>query len=173
MKAEDKTTGKGSYSKKVKSKDREIELEVPRDREGEYEPKIIPKGKRDIFEIEDKIIRLYGLGLSTRDISENIKEVYGFEVSEGTISNIRDGVRIWQSRPLQEKKAVIFLDGMFYNVKEEGVVRKTSVCGLIGIDMHGRKEVLGLYVGASESAKYWVNVLMGLKGRGVKEVVIF
>jgi transposase-like protein len=167
----------GSYRKIVKSKDGEIELEVPRDRQGEYEPKIVAKGKRDIFEIEDKIIRLYGMGLSTRDISENIKELYGFEVTEGTISNITnwvlEKVKIWQNRPLQEKYAVMFLDGLYYNVKEEGVVRKTSVYGLIGIDMQGRKEVLGLYIGASESAKYWLNVLMEIKGRGVKEVLIF
>jgi len=167
----------GTYTKKVKSKDGEIALEVPRDREGEFEPKLLPKGKRDIFGIEDKIITLYGSGMTTRDISDSIKDLYGFEVSETTVSNITGRViedaKVWQSRPLQERYAVIFLDGLFFNIKNEGSVCKASAYALIGVDMEGRKEVLGIYVGASESAKYWLNVLNEIKTRGVKEVFIF
>lgn len=167
----------GSYTKTVKSKDGEIELEVPRDRESEYEPKIVPKGKRDIFGIEDKIIGLYGSGMTMRDISDNIKELYGFEVSETTVSNITSRVieeaKEWQSRPLKEQYAVVFLDGMYFNIRNNGTVCKASVYALIGVDMDGNKEVLGLYVGVSESAKYWLNVLNEIKTRGVREVFIF
>ncbi|MDR1941637.1 MAG: IS256 family transposase [Endomicrobium sp.] len=167
----------GSYSKKVRSKDGEIELEVPRDREGEYEPKIVPKGKRDIFGIEDKIILLYGSGMTTRDISDNIKDLYGFEVSETTVSNVTnrvlEEVKEWQNRPLKEQYAAIFLDGLYFHIKQDGVVCKASVYGMIGIDMDGNKEVLGLYIGASESAKYWLLALNEIKTRGVKEVMIF
>ncbi len=167
----------GSYAKTVKSKDGEIKLEVPRDRIGEYEPKIVPKGKRDIFGIEDKIIALYGSGMTTRDISDNIKELYGFEISETTVSNVTSRVieeaKEWQSRPLKEQYAVVFLDGMYFNIKNEGLVVKASAYALIGVDMDGNKEVLGLYIGASESAKYWLSVLNEIKTRGVKEVFIF
>ena len=167
----------GTYSKTVKSKDGEIDLEVPRDRAGEFEPKILPKGKRDIFGIEDKIIALYGSGMTTRDISDNIKDIYGFEISETTVSNITSRVleeaKEWQSRPLKEQYAVVFLDGMYFNIKNNGIVCKASVYALIGVDMDGNKEVLGLYVGVSESAKYWLSVLNEIKTRGVREVFIF
>jgi transposase-like protein len=167
----------GSYAKTVKSKDGEIELEVPRDQESEYEPKIVSKGKRDIFGIEDKIIALYGSGMTTRDISDNIKELYGFEISETTVSNVTSRVleeaKEWQSRPLKEEYAVVFLDGMYFNIKNNGTVSKASVYALIGVDMDGNKEVLGLYVGVSESAKYWLSVLNEIKTRGVREVYIF
>jgi transposase-like protein len=115
--------------------------------------------------------------MRTRDISDSIKDLYGFEVSETTVSNITGRViedaKVWQSRPLQERYAVIFLDGLFFNIKEEGLGRKCSAYGLIGVDMEGRKEVLGIYIGTSESAKYWLNVLNEIKTRGVKEVFIF
>jgi transposase-like protein len=167
----------GSYSKSVKSQDGIIELNVPRDRNGEYEPQIIPKYKGDIFGIEDKIIGLYGLGMSTRDISDHIKEIYDFDVSESTVSNITNKVlteaKEWQSRALKEKYAVVFLDGMVYKVKKEGVIQKVTAYIVVGIDMDGYKDVLGLYLGGFESSKYWLTVLNELKTRGVKEIMIF
>jgi len=181
-KSENKAGGRenyrnGSYSKKVKSQDGIIELEVPRDRNGEYEPLVIPKYKSDIFGIEDKIIGLYGLGMSTRDISEHIKEIYDFEISESTVSNVTNRVlceaKEWQSRALKEKYAVCFLDGVVYKVKKEGIVQKVTAYTVIGIDMEGYKEVLGIYLGGVESSKYWLSVLNELKTRGVKEIVIF
>ena len=167
----------GSYGKKVQSQDGIIELDVPRDRKGEYEPQIIPKYKSDIFGIEDKIIGLYGLGMSTRDISEHIKEIYDFEISESTVSNVTNRVlseaKEWQSRALKEKYAVCFLDGMVYKVKKDGIIQKVTAYIVVGIDMDGYKEVLGLYIGGIESSKYWLTVLNELKTRGVKEIMIF
>ena len=120
----------GSYSKSVKSQDGIIELDVPRDRNGGYVPKIIPKYQGDIFGIEDKIICLYGLGMSTRDISAHIKDIYDFELSESTVSNITNRVlselKDWQSRTLKEKYAVVFLDGIVYKVKKEGIIQKVT-----------------------------------------------
>jgi len=167
----------GRYEKRVKSQEGIIELAVPRDRRGEYEPQVVPKHKGDIFGIEDKIIGLYGLGMSTRDISEHINEIYGYEVSEGTVSNITnrvlEEVKEWQNRPLEEKYAVCFLDGMVYKVKKEGMVQNVTVYLVIGINMEGYKEILGIYVGGVESSKYWLTVLNELKTRGVKEIMIF
>jgi transposase-like protein len=115
--------------------------------------------------------------MTTRDISNNIKELYGFEVSETRVSNVTSRVieeaKEWQSRRLKEQYAVVFLDGMYFNIRNNGTVCKASVYALIGIDMDGNKEVLGLYVGAMESAKYWLSVLNEIKTRGVREVFIF
>ena len=167
----------GSYEKKVKSSEGVIELDVPRDRNGEFEPKIVPKHQNDIFGIDDKIIGLYGLGMSTRDISDYLKELYDCELSEQSISNITNRVLVeakeWQNRALKEKYAVCFLDGMIFKVKKDGIIQKITVYVVIGIDMDGYKDVLGLYISGVESSKYWLSVLNELKTRGVKDIMIF
>ena len=158
----------GSYEKTVKTSNGELKLNVPRDRNGEFEPKIVKKYQGDIFGIEDKIISLYGCGMSTRDISDNIQELYGFDVSAETISNITNRVisdmKDWQSRALKSVYAVVFMDG---------IIQKRTVYTCIGIDMDGKKEVLSLHIGGSESAKYWLSVMNDMKSRGVQDVLIF
>jgi transposase-like protein len=167
----------GSYGKKVKSSSGEIELSVPRDRNGEFEPQVVKKYQTDIFGIEDKIISLYGCGMSTRDISENIKELYGFEVSAEVVSNVTNRVlseiKEWQSRPLKSVYAVIFMDGMVFKSKKDGVMQKITAYGCIGIDLDGQKDVLSMHIGGAESSKYWLNVMNDLKARGVQQVLIF
>lgn len=121
----------GSYEKTVRSSVGEIELSVPRDRNGEFEPQIVKKHQNDIFGIEDKIISLYGCGMTTRDISNNIKELYGFEVSADTVSNITNRVlsevKEWQARPLKSTYAVVFMDGMVFKIKKDGICRKAQL----------------------------------------------
>jgi transposase-like protein len=167
----------GSYEKKVKSSSGEIELSVPRDRNGEFEPRVVKKYQTDIFGIEDKIISLYGCGMSTRDISENIKELYGFEVSAEVISNVTNRVlseiKEWQSRPLKSVYAVVFMDGMVFKSKKDGVMQKITAYGCIGIDLDGQKDVLSMHIGGAESSKYWLNVMNDLKASGVQQVLIF
>jgi len=167
----------GSYSKTLKGEHGSFPVDVPRDRNGEFSPQIVPKGSKDIFEIENKIINLYGLGMSTRDITNHIKEMYGMDMSPTAISGITDKVieqaKVWQSQPLQEIYPVVFLDGMVFKVKENNAIIKKTVYALIGINMDGKKEVLAIHIGEIESAKYWLSVLNNLRDRGVREVLIF
>jgi transposase-like protein len=167
----------GSYGKTVRSSSGEIELSVPRDRKSEFEPQVVKKYQGDIFGIEDKIISLYGCGMSTRDISDNIKELYGFEVSAEVVSNVTNRVLIeskeWQARPLKSVYAVIFMDGMVFKIKKDGVMQKITSYGCIGIDMDGQKEVLSMHIDGAESSKYWLCVMNDLKSRGVQQVLIF
>ena len=167
----------GSYKKKVKTSNGELELEVPRDRIGEFEPQVVKKYQTDILGIEDKIIALYGCGMSTRDISSNIKEIYGFEVSAEVVSNVTNRVlseaKDWQSRQLKNIYSVVFLDGMVFKIKRDNIIQKCTVYSCIGIDMDGMKEVLGIYIGSVESSKYWVTVMNDLKTRGLQNVLIF
>lgn len=167
----------GNYRKLVKSSTGNIELLVPRDRQGKYEPQIVKKHQMDISNIEEKIIGLFAAGMSNRDISDNIKDLYSLEVSPQTITNITDRVlpkaREWQSRMLKTTYAVVFMDGMVFKVKKDGIIQKCTVYACIGIDLDGQKEVLSLHQGALESAKYWLNVMNDLKSRGVKDVLIF
>ena len=167
----------GSYHKLVKTKDGNLELIVPRDRNGEFEPQVIKKHQSDITKIEDKVIALYGCGMSTRDISDNIKEIYGFEVSAETISNITNRVLVdvkeWQSRALKPIYSVVFMDGMVFKVKKDGIIQKCTAYACVGVDLDGQKEVLSLQIGGVESAKYWVSMMNDLKSRGVQDVLIF
>jgi transposase-like protein len=138
----------------------EIELSVPRDRKGEFEPQIVKKYQGDIFRIEDKIISLYGCGMSTRDISENIKELYGFEVSAEVVSNVTNRVlgevKEWQSMALKSVYSVIFMDGLVFKVKKEGIIQKVTAYGCVGVDMEGQKEVLSLHIGGGGIGKILV-----------------
>jgi transposase-like protein len=166
----------GRYPKKVTSTQGEIDLLVPRDRNGEYEPQIVKKHQMDISEIEDKIIYLYSQGTSTRDIERTMQEMYGIEVDATRVTKITDKllpiIREWQNRPLESVYAMVVLDAIHYKVREDGIVIKKAVYIAVGTDMEGRKDVLGLWVGATESSKYWLNVLSGLKNRGVSDILI-
>ena len=166
----------GSYSKTVSSSQGPVELKVPRDREGEYEPEIVKKGQMDISAIEDKILFLYSQGTSTREIERTMQEMYGIMVDATRVSRITDKIlpliREWQNRPLETCYAHVVLDAIHYKVREDGTVVKKAVYIAIGTDMAGMKEVLGLWIGETESSKYWLGVLNGLKARGVEHILI-
>ena len=166
----------GTKTKKVISKHGEIEIDVPQDRNSTFEPKVVGKRKKDISGIENKIIAMYAKGLTTRQISEHIMDIYGFEVSEGFVSDVTDKllpqIEEWQQRPLDEVYPVVFIDAVHYSVKTEGIVKKLAAYVALGINMEGYKEVLGLYIGANESSKYWLGILNEIKNRGVKDILI-
>ena len=171
------TSRNGSYSKNVTSSQGTIELHIQRDREGIYKPQIVKKHQLDISDIEDKIMFLYSQGTSTRDIERTMAEMYGIEVDASRVSRITDKllplIREWQERPLEGIYAHVIMDAIHYKVREEGIVVKKAVYVAIGTDLSGMKDVLGLWIGASEGAKFWLNVLNGLKSRGVRDVLIF
>ena len=166
----------GTKTKKVISKHGEVEIEVPQDRESTFEPKVVGKRKRDISSIENKIIAMYAKGLSTRQISEHVMDIYGFEVSESFVSDVTDQllpvIEEWQHRPLEDIYPVVFIDAVHYSVKTEGIVKKLAAYVALGINMEGYKEVLGLYVGANEGSKYWLGILNEMKNRGVQDIFI-
>jgi transposase-like protein len=166
----------GYSSKTVQSSQGEIEIKIPRDRDCEYEPQLVKKHQMDISAIEDKILFMYSQGTSTRDIEKAMREMYGIEVDDTKVSRITDKIlpliREWQERPLQSVYAMIILDAIHYKVREEGVVVKKAAYIAIGTDLEGKKDVLGIWLGATESSKYWLGVLNGLKSRGVEDILI-
>jgi len=166
----------GATKKTLKSEFGAFEFETPRDRNGEFEPKIVPKNTRDVSGIEDKIISLYAKGLSTRDINEQIQELYGIEVSATMVSNITDQVipeiKEWQARPLDDVYPFVFIDAVHFSVREDNHIIKKAAYIVLGINSEGFKEVLGIWIGENESAKYWLGVLNELKQRGIKDILI-
>lgn len=167
----------GKSRKQLQSPLGGFELLSPRDRDGSFEPQIVAKRQVKITsDIDQKIIGLYGRGMSVRDISDQLKELYDFDISEATISTITDQilpqVKEWQNRPLESLYPVIWLDAMFYKVRDEGVVKSKAVYSVLGVNIEGSKEVLGIYLGDSESASFWRGVLTNLQERGVKDVFI-
>lgn len=176
-KSEEKNYRNGSSGKKVKSHTGEIALKLSRDRNGTFDPKVVKKHQKDITGIETKVISMYAKGMTNRDISQHIFDIYGYELSAETISNITDTViekaKEWQSRPLQALYPIVFLDAFVIKMRVDRHVRNVSVYGIIGIDLEGRKECLGLYFSESESAKYWLTVMNELKNRGLEDVLIF
>ncbi|MGL4450460.1 MAG: IS256 family transposase, partial [Sarcina sp.] len=173
-----KTNSRNGYSKKtLKTELGEIALNIPRDRNGEFEPQIVPKHQRNVNGIEDKILSLYSKGMTTRDISEQIKELYDVEISAETVSNITNRilplVSEWQNRPLEKTYSFIFMDAIHYKVREDKRVVVKAAYVVIGVDLDGKKEVLGIWIGANESSKFWLSVLNDLKNRGVQDVLIF
>lgn len=168
---------RNGYSRKtVQSSNGEMEIRVPRDRQGEYEPQLVKKHQTDVSSIEDKIIFLYSQGISTRDIQKTMREMYGIEVDDSRVSKITDKIlpliKEWQERPLQSVYAMMILDAVVYNVRDNGIVTKKAAYVAIGTDLDGKKDVLGIWLGASESSKYWLSVLNGLKSRGVQDILI-
>ena len=166
----------GATKKKLKREFGEFEFETPRDRNGEFEPRIVPKNKRDVSGIEDKIISLYGRGLSTREINEQIQDLYGIEVSSTMVSNITDQIlpkiKEWQNRPLESIYPICFVDAVHFSVREESSVVKKAAYIVLGINEYGEKDVLGIWIGENESAKFWLSVFNDLKSRGVKDILI-
>lgn len=166
----------GATKKKLKSEFGEFEFETPRDRNGKFEPRIVPKNKRDVSGIEDKIISLYGRGLSTREINEQIQDLYGIEVSSTMVSNITDQIlpkiKEWQNRPLESIYPICFVDAVHFSVREESSVVKKAAYIVLGINEYGEKDVLGIWIGENESAKFWLSVFNDLKSRGVKDILI-
>ncbi len=152
----------GSSTKKVKSNLGELEIKIPRDRNGEFEPIIVPKHSRDISNIEQQIINLYSMGTSTRKISNYIEEMYGFSVSAEMVSNITDKIipemEEWKTRRLEEIYPFVYIDAIHFNVKENGVIGKKAAYVAMGISKEGIKEVLGIYIGENESSKFWMTV---------------
>lgn len=167
----------GKSRKQIKSPLGGFELLSPRDRDGSFSPEIISKRQVKITsDIDQKIIGLYGMGMSYSDIRRHLVEMYDFEVSEATLSSITDqilpAIKDWQNRPLESLYPVIWLDAMYYKVRDEGVVKSKAVYSVLGVNMEGTKEVLGVYLGDSESASFWRGVLTQLQERGVKDVFI-
>ena len=166
----------GHSAKTVRSDYGEVELEIPRDRESEFGPLIVKKGQRNVTGIEEQIISLYAKGVSTRDIQGHLEQLYGIEVSPTLISNITNKImptiKEWQSRPLMRTYAVVFLDAIHYKVKQDGMIVNKAAYMVIGIDMDGHKDVLGIWIGENETAKFWLVVLNELKNRGVEDILI-
>ena len=167
----------GHYSKTLKSSAGEMEISVPRDRKGEYDPQLVKKHQTSLSqEIEEKIISMYAKGMTTNDISGHIEEIYGLSVSDSTISRVTDKilpvVKDWQARPLEEIYAVVFMDAIHYHVRSEGQIIKKAVYIAIGVQLDGIRDVLGMWVGENESAKFWLSILNGLKNRGVEDILI-
>ena len=169
---------RNGYSKKtVKTQLGEVEIKVPRDRQGNYEPKIIGKYDRNAEGMEEKILALYACGMSQRDISEQIKELYGVEISPELVSKISEKimpeVTAWQNRPLEKVYPFVFMDAIHYKVKEDHRYITKAAYVVLGITMDGRKDILGVWIGEHESSKFWLNVLNDLKSRGVMDVYLF
>jgi putative transposase len=178
----DETAGsknyRNGYSKKtVKTQIGEIPVKIPRDRNGEYEPKIIGKYNRNADGMEEKILALYSCGMSQRDIAEQIKNLYDVEISPELVSKITDKIMpeitAWQSRPLNPVYPFVFMDAMHYKVKENHQYQTKAAYVVLGIDMDGRKDILGVWIGEHESSKFWLSVLNDLKSRGVLDVYLF
>jgi putative transposase len=166
----------GTKSKRVRSKYGELDIDVPQDRRSSFEPQIVPKRQKDISQIDDKIISMYAKGMSTRQISETIEDIYGFDVSEGMVSDITDKllpeIENWQNRPLASVYPIIFIDAVHFSVRDDGIIRKLAAYVVLGINEDGRKEVLTIEVSENESSKYWLSVLNSLKNRGVQDIII-
>ena len=167
----------GHSEKTLKSSLGEMEIAVPRDRKGEFEPQLVKKNQTTLSgDIEEKILSMYAKGMSTSDIEAHIRDIYGLSVSDSTISRVTDKilpiVREWQQRPLESLYAVVFMDAIHFHVRSEGQIIKKAVYIAIGLSMDGKRDVLGMWVGENESAKFWLGILNSLKNRGVEDILI-
>ncbi|MBR4876060.1 MAG: IS256 family transposase [Clostridia bacterium] len=166
----------GTKTKRVRSKYGEFEVDVPQDRDSTFDPKVLPKRQKDISSIDDKIIAMYAKGMTTRQISETIEDIYGFEISEGMVSDITDKllprIEEWQNRPLSAVYPIVFIDAVHFSVRKEGLIQKLAAYVVLGINDDGKKEVLSIVIGENESSKFWLGVLNSLKNRGVQDILI-
>ncbi len=166
----------GTKKKSVRSHYGGFELDVPQDRNSSFEPQIVKKRQKDISEIDQKIISMYARGLTTRQISDQIEDIYGFECSEGFISNVTDKILQeiddWQKRPLDSVYPIVFIDAVHFSVREDHVIKKLASYVMLGINADGIKDVISLQIGENESSKYWLGVLNELKNRGVKDIMV-
>ena len=166
----------GYKTKQVNSRYGSMEIEVPQDRKSTFEPQVVKKRQKDISDIDQKIISMYAKGMTTRQISETIEDIYGFETSEIFISDVTDKIlpqiEDWQNRPLDDVYPMLYIDAIHYSVRNNGVIRKLAAYVILGINTERKKEVLTISVGDNNSAKYWFSVMNELKNRGVKDVLI-
>ena len=166
----------GATGKNVLTGSGELEIEVPRDRNGEFDPQLVKKGQRRLPGFDDKVIALYARGLTTREIQGHLMDLYDVEVSPTLISNVTDAVledvRSWQSRPLDAVYPILYLDAIHLKLRTSGAVQNQAVYVALGINLEGQKDLLGLWVGETEGAKFWLNVLTELKNRGVRDILI-
>lgn len=166
----------GYREKKVKSDFGEVQISIPRDRNGDFEPRVVRNYENDISGIEDQVIGMYSKGMSTRDISSHLKSIYGIDVSHTLVSKITDRVlplaQEWQNRALDMIYPIVFMDAIHYKVRSEGRIINKAAYIAIGINLEGVKDVLGIWVGENESSKYWLKVLTDIKNRGVKDILI-
>ena len=166
----------GITTKVLRTDQGPMEIEVPRDRNGDFEPKIVPKHQREWRGFDDKILSMYGLGLSTKGIQANLKEIYNVEVSTELISRVTDEVKglveEWRNRPLEAFYPVIFFDALRVNIRDEGHVRKKAVYLALAIRLDGQKEILGMWIEQNEGSKFWMGILNELKNRGVQDALI-
>ena len=153
-----------------------INLEIPRDRQSTFQPEIVKKNQTDISNIEDQVLSMYAKGMTTRDISSHLRDVYGVEASAEMISHMTDRIlpiaKEWQNRPLERKYAIVFMDAVHFHVREDNRTVKKAVYVSIGVKLNGKREVLGMWIGGNESAKYWLSVLNEIKNRGVEDIMI-
>jgi len=166
----------GKTSKKVKTTMGEVELEIPRDRNSTFEPVLVPKRSRTVEGIEEIVISLYARGMSVRDIELQIRDIYGYNISDATISNITSKIQShvteWQSRPLSSVYFVVWMDGIVFKVRQNGKVINKTIYLAVGLNSEGHKEVLGMWLGENESASFWMNVLTDIRSRGVEDMLI-
>lgn len=166
----------GTTSKRVLLEDGEVDLDVPRDRNGTFEPQLVKKYQRRLQGFDDQIVSMYARGMTVREIQGHVRDMYGVDIAPDLVSRITDGVledvRAWQARPLNAVYPIIYLDAFVVKVRDEGVVRNKSVYVALGINMQGRKEVLGLWIAQTEGAKFWMHVVTELRNRGVQDLFI-
>jgi transposase-like protein len=171
------TNSRNGYSKKkVRSNYGDTEIKVPRDRDGEFEPKVVKKNQSTMPSIEDQVLSMYAKGMTTTDIEKHLESIYGIDATPDLISRITDKilplVTEWQNRPLEEVYSIVFMDAIHYKVRSEGRILKKAAYTAIGVNLEGFKEVLGIWVGEAESSKFWLSVLNEIKNRGVKDILI-
>src|SRR5881392_4468476 len=166
----------GSGRKALRGDFGELELETPRDRQASFEPKIVAKGQTRFTGFDDKIISMYARGMTTREIQGHLEEIYGIEVSPTLISNVTDAVieevKLWQGRPLEQLYPIVYLDALMVKVRDEGHIQNKAIYVVLGVNLEGQKEVLGLWGAQTEGAKFWLQVLTELQNRGVKDILI-
>jgi len=166
----------GKTPKTLKTEQGKIPVSIPRDRNGEFEPVVIPKGKTRFSGLDEKIISMYARGLSVRDIQGHLEDLYGIDVSAGLISDITDGVveevTAWQSRPVDAVYPIAYLDAIRVKIRDNGSIRNKAVHLCLGVNMEGEKELLGLWIAQNEGAKFWLSVLTEFKNRGLQDIFI-
>ena len=174
--AKDTENRRNGYTEKtVKSTMGDIDIRTPRDRDGSFDPRLIPKRSKDVSGIEDKVLAMYARGMSQRDIAETIEDIYGFEISHETVSHITDRVidtaKEWQNRPLKQFYTFLFVDCLYVNIRKDMETKNCAVYVILGYDINGIKDVLGIWIGESEGKHYWMQIFDELKGRGVEDVL--
>ena len=166
----------GKKTKILRSSYGAVDVAVPQDRESSFEPKVVKKRQKDISAIDQKIISMYARGMTTRQISDQIEEIYGFETSEGFVSDVTDKllprIEEWQNRPLSAIYPIVFVDAIHFSVRDNNIIKKLASYTILGINDQGLKEVLSIQIGDNESSKYWLGVLNDLKNRGVQDILI-